>query len=189
LERDYKHYYYIIRGGDEKIKNFVMKGYAGTAAETYARDNGLTFEDVISGVVTNPDISVETTMAQEPTTEIVTKPIIQEITTSAKNKLNDNLIQKKETITKIKKIKRGKKSLKVTWKKVKGVSGYQIQYSTSRKFKKAKTITVKKAKSTSRTIKKLKSKKKYYVRIRTYITVNEKKKYSDWSKVKSQKTK
>ena len=91
--------------------------------------------------------------------------------------------------TKIKKIKSKKKSLKVIWKKIKGVKGYQIQYSTSSKFRKSKKIIIKKAKTTSRTIKKLKERKRYYVRIRTYIIVNGKKKYSNWSKKKSQKTK
>lgn len=86
--------------------------------------------------------------------------------------------------------KAGKKSVKVTWKKVKGIKGYQIQYSTNKKFKKGnKTITVKSAKSTSATIKKLKSKKKYYVRMRTYKVVNGKKVYSAWSKAKSVKVK
>ena len=86
--------------------------------------------------------------------------------------------------------KAGKKSIKVTWKKVKGIKGYQIQYSTNKKFKKGnKTITVKSAKSTSATIKKLKSKKKYYVRMRTYKIVNGKKVYSAWSKAKSVKVK
>ena len=96
---------------------------------------------------------------------------------------------KKPKASKIKKLKKATKSLKVSWKKVSNVSGYQIQYSTSSKFKKAKKITIKKAKTTSKTIKKLKAKKKYYVRIRTYITINSKKKYSNWSKKKSQKTK
>lgn len=86
--------------------------------------------------------------------------------------------------------KAGKKSIKVTWKKVKGIKGYQIQYSTNKKFKKGnKTITVKSKKSTSATIKKLKSKKKYYVRMRTYKIVNGKKVYSAWSKAKSVKVK
>ena len=54
--------------------------------------------------------------------------------------------------------KAGKKSVKVTWKKVKGIKGYQIQYSTNKKFKKGnKTITVKSTKSTSATIKNLPS--------------------------------
>ena len=86
--------------------------------------------------------------------------------------------------------KAGKKSVKVTWKKVKGIKGYQIQYSTNKKFKKGnKTITVKSTKSTSATIKKLKSKKIYYVRMRTYKVVNGKKVYSAWSKAKSVKVK
>lgn len=86
--------------------------------------------------------------------------------------------------------KAGKKSVKVTWKKVKGIKGYQIQYSTNKKFKKGnKTITVKSTKSTSATIKKLKSKKTYYVRMRTYKIVNGKKVYSAWSKAKSVKVK
>ena len=86
--------------------------------------------------------------------------------------------------------KAGKKSIKVTWKKVKGIKGYQIQYSTNNKFKKGnKTITVKSTKSTSATIKKLKSKKTYYVRMRTYKVVNGKKVYSAWSKAKSVKVK
>ena len=86
--------------------------------------------------------------------------------------------------------KAGKKSIKVTWKKVKGIKGYQIQYSTNKKFKKGnKTITIKSTKSTSATIKKLKSKKTYYVRMRTYKIVNGKKVYSAWSKAKSVKVK
>lgn len=76
-----------------------------------------------------------------------------------------------------------------------GVTGYQIQVSTSSKFKKAKTKTYKvsKQKTTSKTIKSLKSKKKYYVRIRTYKTakVNGKTttKYSSWSAKKTIKVK
>lgn len=141
----------------------------------------------------------ETTTTSNP--EQTTVPLKSEETTSkistsngttavvGNDKETKDIVVKKPKTSKIKKIKKTKKSLKITWKKVKGVNGYQIQYSTSSKFKKAKKITIKKAKITSKTIKKLKAKKKYYVRIRTYITVNGKKKYSDWSKKKSQKTK
>ena len=91
---------------------------------------------------------------------------------------------------KIKKLKSAKKAVSVQWKKVSGVKGYQIQVATDKKFKKnKKTVTVKKQKTTKTTIKKLKAKKKYYVRIRTYKTVNGKKIYSSWSKVKTVKTK
>jgi hypothetical protein len=67
-------------------------------------------------------------------------------------------------------------------------TGYQIQYSTSSNFKNAKTVTVKNS-TTSKTISKLSGKKKYYVRIRTYKTVNGTKYYSSWSKAKTVTTK
>ena len=96
----------------------------------------------------------------------------------------------KPKTTSLSKLTAGKKQLKVTWKKNGAVSGYQIQYSTSKKFTSPKTVTVKGYKTTSKTIKSLKAKKTYYVRIRTYKTVNGKKVYSDWSaKALSKKTK
>ena len=89
-----------------------------------------------------------------------------------------------------KKVKSAKKAVSVEWKKVGGIKGYQIQVATDKKFKKnKKTVTVKKQKTTKTTVKKLKAKKKYYVRVRTYKIVNGKKVYSSWSKVKSVKTK
>lgn len=77
------------------------------------------------------------------------------------------------------------KKLKAYWKKNTKVTGYQVQYSTSSKFKSAKTVTVKGYKSTSKTITKLAKKKKYYVRVRTYKTVSKVNYYSGWSNVKS----
>ena len=98
--------------------------------------------------------------------------------------------------TAISKITGKSKGMTLKWKKnTKQVSGYQIQYSTTSKFKKGTTasIYVKKASTTTRTIKKLTGKKKYYVRIRTYKTakVNGKsiKVFSSWSPVKQVVTK
>lgn len=92
--------------------------------------------------------------------------------------------------TTVKKLKAGKKKITVIWKKqTKYTTGYQIQYSTKKNFKKAKTVTVKGAKKTKATIRKLKSKKKYYVRIRTYRKVNGKTYRSSWSKAKRIKVK
>ena len=89
-----------------------------------------------------------------------------------------------------KKVKAAKKAISVEWKKVSGVKGYQVQVATDKKFKKnKKTVTVKKQKTTKTTVKKLKAKKKYYVRVRTYKIVNGKKVYSSWSKIKTVKTK
>ena len=105
-------------------------------------------------------------------------------------------IYKRPSMTRISSIKKGKKSFTASWKKVRGVSGYQIQYSTNKKFKKklkgkkytVKKINVKKSKTTKKTVKKLKAKTKYYVRVRTYKIINHKRVYSKWSKVKTVKT-
>lgn len=79
----------------------------------------------------------------------------------------------------------------VKWKKKTKITGYQIQYSTSSKFNKksTKTVKIKKAKTTSKKITDLKSSKKYYVRVRTYKNSKKKTDYSAWSKKKSITTK
>lgn len=97
--------------------------------------------------------------------------------------------------TKLKSVKAGKKSFKATWKKQKTqTSGYQLAYSTSKKFaKKVKTTTVSKNGTVKKTVKKLSKKKTYYVKVRTYKTVKSGKKtiklYSGWSAAKKVKTK
>ena len=83
------------------------------------------------------------------------------------------------------------KKLKVTYKKVSGVTGYEVTYSTSKKFTKktTKTATVKGAAKTSKTISKLKKGKTYYVKVRAYKTVSGTKYYSAYSKYKKLKIK
>lgn len=120
--------------------------------------------------------------------EPATTPSTTQPTTKPSTTKNTETVKPKKTS--IKKLSKGKKKFTVTWAKVSGVKGYQIQYSSNKKFKKNnKSVTVTKQKTTKATVKKLKSKKKYYVRVRTYKTVNGKKIYSSWSKVKSVKTK
>ena len=81
------------------------------------------------------------------------------------------------------------KGFKVKWKKqTTQVSGYQIQYSTSKYFSNGTTKTITKNSTTSETLKGLKAKKKYYVRIRTYKKVSGTKYYSSWSSAKTVKT-
>ena len=91
----------------------------------------------------------------------------------------------------IKKVKSNKKAFKVYWyRNTNQTTGYEIQYSTNKKFKSGnKTVNIKNNKTTSKKIKNLKKKKKYYVRIRTYKTVKGKKIYSSWSKTLKVKTK
>ena len=92
--------------------------------------------------------------------------------------------------TNISKLTKKSKGFTVKWKKQSTqTTGYQIQYSTSKTFKKAKTKTIGKVKTTSASISKLKKKKIYYVRIRTYKKVSGKNYYSGWSKIKKVKTK
>ncbi len=76
----------------------------------------------------------------------------------------------------------------VSWKQVKSITSYQIQYSTASSMKSAKTITVK-GTSKSAVLKKLTRGKKYYVRIRTVKTASKKNYYSTWSKTTSVKVK
>ncbi len=84
----------------------------------------------------------------------------------------------------------GKGTVTVKWKKqTKKTSGYEIQYSTDKKFRKnVKKVTAKKT-ATSKKIKKLKSKKTYYIRIRTKYKKGGRFVYSGWSKVKKVKVK
>ena len=93
--------------------------------------------------------------------------------------------------TKITKLKATAKGFQMVWKKQKAsTTGYQIQYSTSKKFTKktTKVKAVKKTSTTKLTVRKLKAKKKYYVRIRTYKTVKGRKYYSGWSKTRTVRT-
>lgn len=132
--------------------------------------------------------SKPTTKPSEPATTPSTTPSTTQPTTKPSTTKNTKTVKPKKTS--IKKLSKGKKKFTVTWAKVSGVKGYQIQYSSNKKFKKNnKMVTVTKQKTTKATVKKLKSKKKYYVRVRTYKTINGKKIYSSWSKVKSVKTK
>ncbi len=80
-----------------------------------------------------------------------------------------------------------KGAVKVKWQKSasKACKGYQIKYSTNKSFKNAKTVTVKGRAKTAKTIKGLKSGKKYYVKIRAYAVKNGKKIYSTFSGKKS----
>ena len=123
----------------------------------------------------------------QSTTKATTKPATK--TTKAKE-----TVDKKQKKARVKKATPAKASLTITWAKVKGVKGYEIQLATDKKFKKnLKKVTIKKQKTTKTTVKKLKAKTKYYVRIRTYKTKKIKGKntkvYSSWSKTKTVKTK
>ena len=58
--------------------------------------------------------------------------------------------------------------VKLSWKKLGGVTGYQVQYAAKKNFKGKKTVTVKGAAKKSTVLKKLKKGKTWYIRIRAY---------------------
>lgn len=93
---------------------------------------------------------------------------------------------KKVSLVSVKSKKKGSMTLK--YKKIAKVSGYQVSYSTNKKFKKAKTKVLK-ATAVSATIKKLTSKKKYFVRVRAFNKDGSKKLYGAWSKTLNVKVK
>lgn len=111
------------------------------------------------------------------------KKVYSEKTTTLK------VITKPKKVT-FKKVSSAKKAVKASWKKV-TATGYEIQVSTSSKFTKKTTKTTKITKSTkiSTTVKKLKAKKKYYVRVRAYKKSGTKIAYGAWSNKKTVKTK
>ena len=77
------------------------------------------------------------------------------------------------------------RKLKAYWNRNSQVSGYQLQYGTSKNFTGCKTVTLKSNQCTGSVRTGLKKNATYYVRIRTYKRVSGKTYYSDWSKVKS----
>ena len=104
-----------------------------------------------------------------------------------KNQLIDPHLKK----VSISKIRQKNKTLRVTLKKLPtSVNGYEVQYSTDKKFKNnVNSVTVKGTRKTSLKLKKIRPGNKYYVRIRTYKNVGKVKVFSKWSKKKSITTK
>ncbi len=154
--------YTEVTDGDYNVTVTITaleENYTGEVTATISGDN-------------NPNKPEPTTVA--PTTQ-EPKPTTVAPTTSIVKRPN------RVKVTKVKKL--GKNKAKVSWKKLKGAKGYQIRYSTSQKFKKAKTKLVKKNVAYY-TIKKL-TKKKYYIQVRAYVMKNKKRYYGKWSKSKT----
>lgn len=95
-------------------------------------------------------------------------------------------VKKPVKVTKVKTTRKSAKKAVVTWKKIKGVAGYQVKYTTKKTLKTsvkgAKTVNV--TKNTAKaTIKGLKKNKIYYVKVRAYKKNGTKKVYGNYSKV------
>ena len=127
----------------------------------------------------------DTTATKPSDATAATKPAATTTATKPAVKPVKKVTVKKQTA----KVKAGKKKLTVTWKKDKNVFGYQIKIATKKNFKGAKTYTVKSYKTYKKVIKKLKAKKKYFVKVRAYKTVGKSKVYGAYSAVRSCKVK
>ena len=127
----------------------------------------------------------DTTATKPSDATAATKPAATTTATKPAVKPVKKVTVKKQTA----KVKAGKKKLTVTWKKDKNVSGYQIKIATKKNFKGAKTYTVKSYKTYKKVSKKLKAKKKYFVKVRAYKTVGKSKVYGAYSAVRSCKVK
>ena len=127
--------------------------------------------EAITQTTKKADVTNPTTQKQpESNTETTTNP------------QNTTAVVSTPKATKISKTIAKKKSITLKWKAVKNVKGYEIQVATDKKFKKnKKTISVNKQKATIYIVKKLKAKKTYYVRVRSYFENNGKKIYSPYS--------
>ena len=129
----------------------------------------------------------DSTTASKPNTTTAAKPATKPATTAKKPNTTATKVKLAKQTTKVK--ANGKKKIKVSWKKDKKASGYEITYSTKKSFKGKKTIVVKSNKTTSKVVKKLTSKKKYFVKVRSYKQVGKTKTYGAYSKVKTVKVK
>ena len=167
-----------------KVESVVVQGNRD-------KDNNVSYVSLYQTGLMPPMPTIKPTAApnntETPNQKMTEKPNEQGI--QQQEQTPDNTT---DTVGKINKIKglavKNQKKLKVkaTWKKLTNVSGYQIQYAPNKKFKKAKSKTVK---SSSVTLKKLKKKKTYFVRVRAYKLANGKKVYGKWSSVKKVKIK
>ena len=157
----------------DKVGKLYLSGDEGLSEIPFTQS-----KDVISFDLTNlPSGTIIAEYAEkEPETVTPVKPKTKPVKVTLKG-------------TSISKLVKSKKSMTVKWKKQSKGSGYQIQYSTSKKFRKSKMVSVKGAKKVKCKIKKLKSKKKYYVRIRAYKGSGKNRIYSKWSAAKSVKVK
>ena len=175
-----------------KYSDFTIFCYDGSTAEEYAKDNGINYS-IISNAFESSDNSEKTGSAENSNSSASDTSKPSPYQNASKSITSVKAIQvKKAKIKKVKKTSK-KRQLKVKWKKIRGVSGYQIKCGLNRKMKKGKKVVYVKANRSYKVIKGLKSKKTYYIKIRAYkkyVSVKGKElwAYGKWSNIKKTKT-
>ena len=166
-------------------KSMAALDYSSVAAQVYsgkAKKPGVTIKNGAAVLVKDKDYSIAYANNKKIGTATIT--ITGKGSYTGTKTITFKINLKSATLKKLRAVS-GRK-MTVSWKAVKNIGGYQLQYSTSSKFKTYKTKKVK-AGTLTKTISKLKKGKTYYVRIRTYKKVSGKTYYSTWSKAKKVK--
>ena len=169
----------VLTGKTTRLSVYTMEGFGSVTVENKSLNWTSSKPSVASvsktGVVTGKKQGTVTITGKLPVSG-------QKITTKIK-------VYTQPKISGLK-VKAGKKQLTVSWKKTTKATGYQVTYATNSKFtKNKKSVTISKNKTTKKVIKKLKSKKTYYVKARAYKKVNGTKLYGSYSAVKKIKVK
>lgn len=145
---------------------------------------------VLPANATNKDITYASSntniaVVDSKTGQVTAKaPGVATITASCNGKLASYVVKVKPGKVTIKKATAKSKKATLKWKKVSGATGYEILTATNKKFKKAKKVTIKKSKTVSTTVKKLKGGKKVFIKMRAFTKVGSVTVYGDYSKVK-----
>lgn len=168
----------------QKYDDFTIVCHKGSTAETYAKENNFN-----TTIIRKNTVSADKTSKTNSNNNSAPASANKKTTSSTNKKQTINKPKvKRAVIKKISKTSK-KKHLKIKWKKLKNVTGYQIKCELNKKTTKGKKVYLTKTNCKSKTIKDLKSKRKYYVKIRAYKTYKSPsgkilKAYGKWSKIK-----
>ena len=170
----------VSKASDISVPNISNKTYNGKAQKP-----AVTVVDNTRGVVLTEGTDYTRTDASNTTPGTATVTLTFSGNYTGTKTLSYKIVPKKTSISRV---SAGKKKATVSYKKVSGISGYQVKAGTNRAVTKGtKTENTTKTKYTMNS---LKSKKRYYFKVRTYYTTSAgKKAYSSWSGVKSVKVK
>lgn len=173
-----------VQPGTATVTVTGIGNYTGTLYRTFIIE-GKPSELAINTPKPSPGTVTKPTAKPSSTTKVMPKPTAKP---TPKPKPKAKAVKAPANTSRLSVRSKAKGKATVSWKAVKGITSYQVQYSNYKNMKKAKTVNVK-SRSKSTTLKKLKRKKKCYVRIRTVKKVGKKNYYSKWSKIKSVKVK
>lgn len=170
----------VSKASDISVPKISDKTYNGKAQKP-----AVTVVDNTRGAVLTEGTDYTRTDASNTTPGTATVTLTFSGNYTGTKTLSYKIVPKKTSISRV---SAGKKKATVSYKKVSGISGYQVKAGTNRAV--TEGTKTKNTTKTKYTMNSLKSKKRYYFKVRTYYTTSAgKKAYSSWSGVKSVKVK